>query len=349
MPEPSVLKLIDGLGGAEVPVLAVESDTYRTAATVAGVRGVLTAESDRKIAAALGVFSDHVDRQGLLSRLDVARSDRVTPMMFEHELIDRARADRRHIVLPEGTEERILRAAEQRAAPRRGRPDPARRPRRRRSRAADLGLELGRPPGGRPGRPPNGARTSPTTYYELRAHKGVARPVAYDVVADVTYFGTMMVHEGLADGMVSGAAHTTAATIRPAFEIIRPSPASRSSSSVFFMLLADRVLVYGDCAVNPTPTPRSWPTSPSPRRTPPPSSASSRGWPCCPTRPASRARAATSRRSRAGDRDGPRAPARPAGRGADPVRRGDRPRGRARPSCRTARSPAGRRCSSSPT
>ena len=252
VPEPSVLKLIDGLGGAEVPVLAVESDTYRTAATVAGVRGVLTAESDRKIAAALGVFSDHVDRQGLLSQLEVARTERVTPLMFEQRLVERAKADRRHIVLPEGDDDRILQAAEEvllrgiADLTVLGDPDAVK------HRGAALGLELD-------GLKVVDPLTSEwrddfaDTYYELRRHKGVARPVAEDLMADVSYFGTMMVHKGLADGMVSGAAHTTAHTIRPAFEFIRTKPGTSIVSSVFLMLLADRVLVYGDCAVVPNP------------------------------------------------------------------------------------------------
>jgi phosphate acetyltransferase len=252
VPEPSVLKLIDGLGGTDLPVLATGSDTYRTAATVAGVRGVLTPESDRKIAAALGVFGEHVDRQGLLSRLEVTRTERVTPLMFEQRLVERAKADRRHIVLPEGGDDRVLQAAEQvllrgiAEVTVLGDPDATK------SRAATLGLGL------------EGVRVVDPqlsewredfadTYYQLRKHKGVARPVAEDLMADVSYFGTMMVYKGLADGMVSGAAHTTAHTIRPAFEFIRTVPGTSIVSSVFLMLLADRVLVYGDCAVVPNP------------------------------------------------------------------------------------------------
>jgi phosphate acetyltransferase len=252
VPEPSVLKLIDGLGGADLPVLATGSDTYRTAATVAGVRGVLTPESERKIAAALGVFSEHVDRQGLLSRLEVTRTERVTPLMFEQRLVERAKADRRHIVLPEGGDDRVLQAAEEvllrgiAGLTVLGDPDAIK------SRAASLGLELS-------GVQVVDPQTSEwrgdfaDTYSELRRHKGVARPVAEDLMADVSYFGTMMVYRGLADGMVSGAAHTTAHTIRPAFEFIRTVPGTSIVSSVFLMLLTDRVLVYGDCAVVPNP------------------------------------------------------------------------------------------------
>ena len=251
-PEPSVLRLIDGLGAADLPVLAVEADTYRTAATVAGVRGVLTPESDRKIAAALGVFGEHVDRQALLGRIEVTRTERVTPLMFEQRLLERAKADRRHIVLPEGGDDRILQAAEQVLL--RGMADLTvlGDPGAVNGRAASLGLGL---EGLRVVDPLTSEwrQDFADTYYELRRHKGVARPVAEDMIADVSYFGTMMVYKGLAHGMVSGAAHTTAHTIRPAFEFIRTVPGTSIVSSVFLMLLADRVLVYGDCAVVPNP------------------------------------------------------------------------------------------------
>ena len=252
IPEPSVLKLIDGLGGSRLPVLTAGADTYRTAATVAGVRGVLTPDSERKIAAALGVFGEHVDRQALLGRIEVTHTDRVTPLMFEQRLAGRARADRRHIVLPEGADDRILQAAEQvllRGMARLtvlGDPDEVK------DRAAALGLELADLRVVDPHQ--SGWREDfARTYYELRRHKGMAPQLAEDLMTDVAYFGTMMVYKGLADGMVSGAAHTTAHTIRPAFEFIRTRPGTAIVSSVFFMLLADRVLVYGDCAVVPNP------------------------------------------------------------------------------------------------
>jgi phosphate acetyltransferase len=172
--------------------------------------------------------------------------------MFENDLIDRARADRRHLVLPEGTDERILRAAE--TLLRRGVADltllgdPAEISRR----ARELGVEIGAArlvdPERSEWRDGFAAR-----YAEVRRHRRVTLDLAYDVVRDVNYFGTLMVDAGFADGMVSGANHTTAATIRPAFEIVRTVPGLSVASSVFFMLLADRVLVYGDCAVNPDP------------------------------------------------------------------------------------------------
>ncbi len=236
------------------PVLAVPTGSFPTAAELFGLDGKLGAGTPRKAETALGLFETHVDTAELTGRLSVARSERVTPMMFEHALLERARAHRRRIVLPEGTEERILRAAE--VLLRRGvcdltllgEEDAVRK------RAGDLGIALDDP-----GLAVIDPHTSPlrerfaATYARLRAHKGVSYELAYDVVADVSYFGTLMVQEGLADGMVSGAVHSTAATIRPAFEIIKTRPDAAIVSSVFFMCLADRVLVYGDCAVNPDP------------------------------------------------------------------------------------------------
>jgi phosphate acetyltransferase len=268
------------------PVAVVPEGSFPTATGLATLEGRLTAASPRKAEIALGLFELHVDTAELTDRIEISRSSRVTPMMFEHELLERARGaagrsvsvaggggrpageegELRDIVLPEGTEERVLRAAE--VLLRRnvchltllGDPDAIRR------RAADLGLELGLDRGDEMLTPGSAARariidpiTSPLRerfaelYAKLRAHKGVTVELANDVVSDVSYFGTLMVQEGLADGMVSGAAHSTAATIRPAFEIIKTRPDAAIVSSVFFMCLADKVLAYGDCAVNPDP------------------------------------------------------------------------------------------------
>jgi phosphate acetyltransferase len=167
--------------------------------------------------------------------------------------MERARTPRRRIVLPEGSDDRVLHAAQ--LLRRRdvaelvvlGDPDQVR------TRCDALGLDLSDTPVVDP--VTAGTRTGyADRYHDLRRHKGVTREQAYDLMADVSYFGTMMVATGAVDGMVSGAAHTTGHTIRPAFEFIRTRPDVTVVSSVFFMLLADRVLVYGDCAVNPNPT-----------------------------------------------------------------------------------------------
>ena len=251
-PPKTVEQLIEALDPA-LPIIHTELRTYAAASATASARGRLTADSPRKIDTAVALFENHIDATQLLARLDVERSAVVTPLMLQHELLDRARRARKHIVLPEGTDERILHAA----ATLLGRRvvaltilgDPSHIT----ARAAELGLDLG-----------DATLIDPATsdlrerfaeeYAKLRAHKGVTIDQAGDAITSVSYFGTMMVHLGLADGMVSGAVHTTADTIRPAFEIIKVSAGTSIVSSVFLMCLADRVLVYGDCAVNPDPT-----------------------------------------------------------------------------------------------
>ncbi|MDX3641942.1 phosphate acetyltransferase [Streptomyces sp. MB09-02B] len=234
------------------PVVAVESGSFLTASELFSMEGKLSAVTPRKAETALGLFERHVDTAELRGRVSAPSSDRVTPMMFEHTLLEQARSERRRVVLPEGTEERVLHAAE--VILRRNVCDltllgPVEQIRKK---AADLGIDLG-----------DSMLVDPATsawrdsfaekYAQFRAHKNVSMELAYDVVSDVNYFGTLMVQEGLADGMVSGSVHSTAATIRPAFEIIKTKPDADIVSSVFFMCLADKVLVYGDCAVNPDP------------------------------------------------------------------------------------------------
>ncbi|MFD3515195.1 phosphate acetyltransferase [Streptomyces sp. NPDC058657] len=234
------------------PVVSVAGGSFPTAGELFALEGKLNAATPRKAETALGLFERHVDTADLLNRMSVARSSRVTPMMFEHELLEQARSDRRRVVLPEGTEERVLRAAD--VLLRRdvcdltllGDVDVIRK------KAADLGVDLGTTQLIDP-QTSELRQSFAERYAQLRAHKGVSVELAHDVVADVNYFGTLMVQEGLADGMVSGSVHSTAATIRPAFEIIKTKPDARIVSSVFFMCLADKVLVYGDCAVNPDP------------------------------------------------------------------------------------------------
>ena len=252
-PELKVRNMLTGLSDSALPILAVDEDTYRTAARVHAVHSWLTPDNDRKIARALGVFERHVSAHELEERIEIDRTDRVTPLMFEYQLIRRAGSDPKTIVLPEGEEERILRAADILVRRRvadivlLGQQEIVRR------RISALGLDLSGVEIIDPAASSLHQRFA-DAYFELRKHKGITREVAADVLADRSYFGTMMVHQGLADGMVSGAVNTTAHTIRPSFEFIRTRPDVSIVSSVFLMCLADRVLVYGDCAVNPSPT-----------------------------------------------------------------------------------------------
>ena len=248
---PQIALLIDGLDNS-LPIIRNSLGTYDTALRITQTRGRLAADSQRKYDTALALFEQYVDSATLLRLLDVSRSDVVTPLMFEYDLLDRARSDQRHIVLPEGEDDRILRAAS--TLLRRGvakltilgdEGDI-------RSRATELGLDISSA-AILSTRDPQLRERFAEEYVRLRSHKGVRLEDARETVTDVSYFGTMMVHLGLADGMVSGAAHTTAHTIRPGFEIIKTNPGVSIVSSVFLMCLADRVLVYGDCAVNPDP------------------------------------------------------------------------------------------------
>ncbi|MEU4015237.1 phosphate acetyltransferase [Microbacterium sp. NPDC028030] len=251
LPEP-IVKLLDGFASS-VPIITTDLGTYDTAVRVMSTRGRISADSRSRYDRALGLFQAHVDIAEFTEQLGLAEAHVVTPLMFQYGLIERARADRRRIVLPEGEDDRILRAAatvlardiadltilgDEASV---------------RARAAELGVDIAAAQVLSPTDPELVERFA-AEYARLRAHKGITVAQAADTVTDVSYFGTMMVHTGLADGMVSGATHTTAHTIRPSFEIIKTKPGVNVVSSVFLMALADRVLVYGDCAVIPDPT-----------------------------------------------------------------------------------------------
>jgi phosphate acetyltransferase len=251
-PPPGVARLIESLS-PRLPIIRTDMGTFRTASLASRTRGRLTRESQRKIDRALALFEQHVDRSQLLTSMDVPRPAVVTPLMFEYTLLDRARSNRKHIVLPEGNDDRILRAAS--TLLQRGVADLTLLGNETsiRARAAELGLQIGEAQVIDPLSGELHERFA-LEYTELRKHKGMTVERAREYVSSVSYFGTMMVRDCLADGMVSGALHTTAHTIRPAFEIIKTSPGVGIVSSVFLMCLEDRVLVYGDCAVNPDPT-----------------------------------------------------------------------------------------------
>ena len=251
-PAPSVLRLLGGLERTKLSLLSVKTDTFQASLNVNRIEPTILPGDGRKIASALGVFESNVDVDELRGRISVRHSERITPLMFEYQLIRRAKSIPRRIVLPEGGDERVLRAAEILQLRRVADLTLLGNPERIARRCAELGLKL------------DGVRIiDPATsadreryarvYYELRKHKGISEQMAHDVLVDVSYFGTLMVYCGDADGMVSGANHTTQHTIRPAFETIRTTPGTKQVSSVFFMCMPDRVLVYGDCAINPNP------------------------------------------------------------------------------------------------
>ncbi len=251
LPEP-IDRLIEGIRPT-LPIIVTELGSYDTAVRITRIRPRLAADSQRKLDTARAMFEENIDADELLGLLDVERTPVVTPLMFEYGLIERARASRRRIVLPEGEDDRILRAAATVLS--RGIADLTilGEEIEVRSRAIGLGLDIQKADVLSSFDDVLRVKFS-EEYHRLREHKGVTLERARDTVTDPSYFGTLMVQLGLADGMVSGAAHTTAHTVRPAFEIIKTKEGVSVVSSVFLMALADRVLVYGDCAVIPDPT-----------------------------------------------------------------------------------------------
>ncbi|HEY0241011.1 MAG TPA: phosphate acetyltransferase [Friedmanniella sp.] len=251
LPE-TIRRLTDGVP-SDLPIALTDLGTFTTAERLLQVRGPMSKDSPNKIEVARRLFSEQVDAAALLRAIDVSASEVRTPLMFEHQLMERARTDRKHIVLPEAGDDRILTAAD--ILLRRGVANLTLLGDENtvRARASALGLDLDAASVLSPTDPAHVERFA-AAYAEARAHKGMTPERAREVVTDVSYFGTLMVHLGLADGMVSGAAHTTAHTIRPALELIKTKPGVSTVSSVFLMCLADRVLVYGDCAVIPEPT-----------------------------------------------------------------------------------------------
>ncbi|QRR03885.1 phosphate acetyltransferase [Dyadobacter sandarakinus] len=253
-PEEPVLRLIEGLQTV-IPILAVQKGTFETTTTIGAIHSRISADNIKKIELAVRTFEKYTDMQVLDDKIIKFESEGITPHMFQYQLVKRAKSRKKHIVLPEGNDDRVLKAATQLVA----------------QGIVDLTI-LGKPAEvgasfRRLGLNPDMqfisiVNPAASDYYEeyvqtlyaLRKNKNANEEIARDLMTDVSYFGTMMVYKGHADGMVSGAVHTTQQTIRPALQFIKTKPGVSLVSSVFFMCLPERVAVFGDCAVNPNPT-----------------------------------------------------------------------------------------------
>ena len=252
-PSEQVCKFIEGWTGSPLPILLTKHHTYKALMALQAMAAPIEPGNSAKINSALGLFEKYVNGKEITNRIDSKMSSRITPMMFEFELIERAKSNKMRIVLAEGTEERILRAAD--ILLRRevvdiillGNVDEIN------SKANTLGLNIAAATVIDPVKSDKFEEYA-AAYAEYRKKKGVTIEQARDVMSDATYYATMMVKKDDADGMVSGAINTTAHTIRPAFEFIKTKPGFSVVSSVFLMCLKDRVLAFGDCAVNPNPT-----------------------------------------------------------------------------------------------
>lgn len=254
VPEESIIKLIEGLTSI-VPILAVEGGTYGITNKIGSIKSQIYADNTLKIETSINTFDKYIDTENLATKLSAFEAEGMTPKMFQYNLVKRARKHRKHIVLPEGNDDRILIAASRLMAMDVVDISIIGNKKQIESKLIELAITLDFS---------KVAIINPiesskydeyaATYYELRKNKNVTIAMARDLMEDVSYFGTMMVYKGDADGMVSGAAHTTQHTILPALQFIKTKPNSSVVSSVFFMCLEDRVSVFGDCAINPNPT-----------------------------------------------------------------------------------------------
>jgi phosphate acetyltransferase len=253
-PEESLMRLIQG-SPSIMPIISVKTGTFETSAKLGTIQSRITPGNKEKIQLAIDTFEKYVDVKTLDEKLVTFKPEGITPHMFQYQLTKWARNEIKHIVLPEGNEDRILKAAtrliDKKIVALTLLGDPAEIA----SSVKRLGLTLDL----------NSIRIIDpvksayyedyvNTFYELRKHKNIELEMARDIMTDVSYFGTMMVYKGHADGMVSGAVHTTQHTIRPALQFVKTKPGISVVSSIFFMCLPDRVCVFGDCAVNPNPT-----------------------------------------------------------------------------------------------
>jgi len=253
-PEPSISKLIEGLDMV-VPIIAVKTGTFKTVNNVANTQSRISPENKEKIALAISMFDKHIDTKTIERKIFAFRTQSITPRMFQYQIVKRAKEEKKHIVLPEGDDDRILLAADllikqnvvdltilgvkeniEAAAKR-----------------LNISLDYEKIKIINPATSEK-LEGYAQTLCDLRKAKGLSLEMARDLMHDVSYFGTMMVFKNEADGMVSGAAHTTQHTIRPALQFVKTKPGINTVSSVFFMCLPNRVSVFGDCAVNPNPT-----------------------------------------------------------------------------------------------
>ena len=253
LPEEPILKLIEGLTTV-IPIIAVKEGTFKVANAIGGIKANIQADNQFKIDASIAAFQRHIASETLLNKLLNYESKVVTPRMFQYSLIQKARKQKKRIVLPEGLDSRILHAAARLIAldlvelTILGDPQLIKNKCSAEGVALDFDkVELIDPVHA------DFFEDYVDYFYELRKHKGVTLEDAREVMSDVSYFGTMMIYKDHADGMVSGAAHTTGHTIKPALQFIKTKPEVSLVSSVFFMCLDDRVSVFGDCAINPNP------------------------------------------------------------------------------------------------
>jgi phosphate acetyltransferase len=250
-PDPRIWELTRATCATGLPILVLDHNSYETATRVRDLDRGLPIDDLERIEGVTDSIADALDASWLESLLSSTRSRRLSPAAFRYQLVELARAADACVVLPEGTESRTLQAAvvcAERGIARSvllGPPDQVA------GMAHSLGLQL--PDGVTVVDPEAVAERYVAPLAQLRRHRGWNEEMAREHLADPIMLGTMMLAQGEVDGMVAGAGNTTAATVRPALQVLGTKPGSRLVSSVFFMCLPDEVVVYGDCAINPRP------------------------------------------------------------------------------------------------
>ncbi|CAM3480719.1 phosphate acetyltransferase [Parendozoicomonas haliclonae] len=252
-PAEGILSLVErSLHESGLPVLMVEEGSFETATRLDRMSSAVRSDDLERVELVMEAIAEHINVETLRNLISVDSEKRLSPPAFRYQLMRKAQAANKRIVLPEGDEPRTIKAAaicQERGIANcvlLGKPEVIR------SVAEAQGIEL-----------PEGLEILDMDevrgqyigpMVELRKSKGLTEPMAEAQLEDTVVLGTMMLAEGDVDGLVSGAVHTTANTIRPAFQLIKTKPGASNVSSIFFMLMPDQVLVYGDCAVNPDPT-----------------------------------------------------------------------------------------------
>lgn len=253
-PEDPIMRLIEGLQTV-VPIIQVETGTFETVNTIGNIQSRIYSDNQQKIDLAISTFEKYIDTRIIEEKIITFQPEGITPRMFQYQLSKRAKLHKKHIVLPEGNDDRILTAAAMLI--KKGIVNLTLLGNKEEIKAAitrlNLKFDLDQVQVINPVESDK-YDDYVNTLFELRKSKNVNMEMARDMMTDGSYFGTMMVYKADADGMVSGAVHTTQHTIRPALQFVKTKPGVSTVSSVFFMCLPDRVSVFGDCAVNPNPT-----------------------------------------------------------------------------------------------
>lgn len=251
-PSPALEALCQRAWQTGLPVMSVPGDSFSTARALTHMDTHVPADDTERVRRIMATIAQHLHTDVLLTRIGTPHTPRLSPAAFRHQLVSKARADKQRIVLPEGEEPRTIQAAA--ICQERGIAECILLGERATIEQVARAQEVTLPEGLTIIEPDSVRENYVEGMVELRRHKQLSAPMALAQLEDTVVLGTMMLALDEVDGLVSGAIHTTANTIRPALQLIKTAPAAKLVSSVLFMGLPDQVLVYGDCAVNPDPT-----------------------------------------------------------------------------------------------